>query len=319
MSKKTFNLQIKDILSLLFRHHRPLWTSLLSLALFGFAEAASAQSLGMSQTPVVKYQEKSKWREAFFGSVRTYWGSTVKYQNEHEPGAYHGLSLGIGRQLPQDLKLGLSGGIESNPDAFRKDDPDYRPNQYYASDLGLTLAASRLFQEKTGRSNLSASLTAYYPTSRSSREHQLRTAMSAGLGFTTPVALLSQDFSVGADASFAKNFFRYTEQMTEVRRGDLIGASHVSQTASLRALFSTALPAGFSLNASYGVMRVYPYFGEFSTLNSSHFSLAYAYGKLQPYATLRTAAGQLNHQNDVNYAVFETNRTKGELGITYAF
>jgi hypothetical protein len=290
----------------------------LSLAVFGLGlstMALAAEVLSASPEPKAHFAPKPVWQQNGSASIRTYAGSTLRYQNENEPGAYHGLGLGVSYRLSEFLQLSLGASVESNPDANRQDDPDHAQESYDSSDLGLTISAPKIMELATTAAVISGSLSGYYPMSRASREHQLYTTGSSQLAIQQPLGM----FAIGADSTYVKNFFRYTEQLTEIKRGDQVGNSHTSQIFSLRGTGSVNFSKEFSSSFSYGFTRIYPYTGEVVVINNSHFSLGYSFGKLRPYLSIRTAASQWNHQNEINYAVFEINRSKGELGATYAF
>ncbi len=290
----------------------------LLLAILSIAEVSTtlaAEPNSESRTRQARYAPKPVWQKNGSASIRTYAGSTLRYQNENEPGAYHGLGLNVGYRPSEFLQLSLGASIESNPDANRQDDPDRAEDSYDTSDLGLTLSAPKIRELETTGAIISGSLTGYYPVSRSSREHQLYTTSSAQLAIHQPLGM----FTLGADSTYVKNFFRYTEQLTEIKRGDQVGSSHTSQIFSFRGLCNVAFSKELTTSISYGFTRIYPYSGEVLMINNSHLSLGYSLGKLRPYLSVRTAASQWNHQNEINYAVFEINRSKGELGATYAF
>ncbi len=258
---------------------------------------------------------KPTWQRNASASIRAYAGSTLQYLEEGQQGRYRGVDLGLSYKLPENTTLAASLGLESNPDQYRDDDLNHKDSEYQVSDINFSYAMPQVAKYEDLGISIGSSVSGFYPLSRGSRVDDLYTTLSNAWD----IRWGHDAYSFGARASYSKNLYKYTEQMQEVRRGDQLGSSHIDQfmNAGLTADYHFAF--GLNMSAVYGVSRFYPYQGEFFHVNSSRLSMSYAVKAWTPYFSIRTAASQLNHDNRINYAVLEKNRSRGEIGVSYGF
>lgn len=276
-----------------------------------FAQAIEAKKTASASSAEISDEDKK-----ISASVRAYMGGLIEYYDEKESGAYRGASFSAGYDLSDRVNLGASISYSQSLGA-----DSLHENYASFNDLGLSVGLPRLFVFGRRDYAISTSVSGSLPTSKYSQEHESFGSLSNGWSLSIPTELVLLTPSI----SYSKNFYRYDQQRTVVRAGDAIGRSHIDQSMSFALGIGKSFDMGIGINASYGVTRVIPHIGRVLTRNNSSLSLSYKVAQLKPlnvvpYASIRTAASQLDYNDEMyNYALYEKNRTSGEMGVTVGF